>query len=124
MRMKMDPEADKAWGWVLEMYGYTVAAQITGVKHDLHPRLAAQPPWDQKVRDFLILHYTYGNDYDLDGKFTPGKIGACRFDKRSYMGGAPPRNLKPPPEGCNNELVRRLIDMINTATADIEPWVA
>ena len=98
VRMKTDPECDKAWGWVLEMYAYTCAAKAAGVSHDLHPRLAAQPPWDTELRDFLILHYTYGNDYTLDGVFTPGKIGAWRFDKRSYMGQSPPRNLSLPPK--------------------------
>ena len=100
VRMKQDPECDKAWGWVLEMYAYTAAARAVGIFHDLHPRLAAQPPWDTELRDFLILHYTYGNDYTKDGKFTPGQIGAWRFDKRSYMASAPPRNLELPPKVC------------------------
>jgi hypothetical protein len=26
---------NKAWGWVLEMYGYTIAAKIAGLQHDL-----------------------------------------------------------------------------------------
>ncbi len=98
VRMKTDPECDKAWGWVLEMYAYTAAARAVGISHDLHPRLAAQPPWDTDLRDFLIIHYTYGNDYTLEGVFTPGKVGAWRFDKRSYMGSAPPKNLPLPPK--------------------------
>lgn len=112
--MKTDPECDKAWGWVLEMYAYTCAARAVGVFHDLHPRLAAQPPWDTELKDFLILHYTYGNDYTLEGVFTPGKIGAWRFDKRSYMGSAPPRNLSLPPKGVP-ETVVKLITSINEA---------
>ena len=28
LKIKRDKEADKAWGWVLEMYGYTIAAKI------------------------------------------------------------------------------------------------
>ena len=28
LKIKQDKEADKAWGWVLEMYGYTIAAKI------------------------------------------------------------------------------------------------
>lgn len=98
VRMKTDPDCDKAWGWVLEMYAYTVAAKGVGVSHDLFPKLAAQPPWDTKLTGFYILHYTYGNDYTMDGVFTPGKIGAWRFDKRSYMGSAPPKNLTLPPK--------------------------
>jgi hypothetical protein len=45
-------------------------------------------------------------DYTLEGKFTPGKIGAWRFDKRSYATGPPPRGLGEPPKGMTNELVR------------------
>ena len=44
-------------------------------------------------------------DYTLEGQFTPGKIGAWRFDKRSYAGGPPPRKLGEPPKGMTNELV-------------------
>jgi hypothetical protein len=123
VRMKTDPECDKAWGWVLEMYAYTCAARAVGLSHDLHPRLAAQPPWDTELKDFLILHYTYGNDYTLDGVFTPGKIGAWRFDKRSYMGSSPPRNLGMPPKGTP-ETVVRLIQAINEASAGIANWEA
>ena len=119
--MKTDPECDKAWGWVLEMYAYTCAARAVGIFHDLHPRLAAQPPWDTELKDFLILHYTYGNDYTLEGVFTPGKIGAWRFDKRSYMGSAPPRDLALPPKGVP-ETVVRLITSINEASANIPNW--
>jgi len=46
VRMKTDPQADRAWGWVLEMWAYTCAAWVSGVHHDLVPRLQAQPPWD------------------------------------------------------------------------------
>lgn len=49
----------------------------------------AQPPWDSAMtlfngKPYYILHYTYGNDFDRDGVFTPGKIGHWRFDKRTY----------------------------------------
>lgn len=121
VRMKRDPECDKAWGWVLEMYAYTCAAKAVGISHDLHPRLAAQPPWDTALKDFLIIHYTYGNDYTLQGVFTPGKIGAWRFDKRSYMGAYPPRHLAMPPAGVP-ETVVRLIESINEASAAIPTW--
>ena len=121
VRMKLDPECDKAWGWVLDMYAYTCACRAVGVYHDLHPRLAAQPPWDTELKDFLILHFTYGNDYTLDGKFTPGQIGAWRFDKRSYMASAPPKNLPLPPKGVP-ELVVTLIKSINEASANLPNW--
>ncbi|CAA2959431.1 hydroxyproline O-arabinosyltransferase 3 [Olea europaea subsp. europaea] len=35
LRMKGDPETDKAFGWVLEMYAYAVASALHGVRHIL-----------------------------------------------------------------------------------------
>jgi hypothetical protein len=35
LRMKDDPETDKAFGWVLEMYAYAVASALHGVRHIL-----------------------------------------------------------------------------------------
>jgi len=121
VRMKTDPEADKAWGWVLEMWAYTAAAKVNDVYHDLVPKFQAQPPWDTTLDGFYILHYTYGNDFTDKGVFTPGKIGQWRFDKRSYMGRIPPCPLKLPPEGTSSS-VRTLIEMINEACAVLPNW--
>ena len=112
LAIKKDPEADKAWRWVLEMYGYSLSSHLHNVHYKLVPKMQAQPPWDTKIRDFVMIHFTYGMDYTLDGKFTPGKIGQWRFDKRSYMGSFPPKQLAPPPKNVP-ELVQKLIEMIN-----------
>lgn len=123
LKIKMDKEADKEWGWVLEMYGYTIASKIVGLRHELRPRLAAQPPWDKEISDFYILHFTYGNDYDENGKFTPGKVGKWHWDKRTWMGvDPPPRRFPAPPKGCDNELVARLVEMVNEAAENLPDW--
>ena len=44
-----------------------------------------------------------------EGKFTPGKFGEWRFDKRSYSQQPPPRHLGDPPPGMDNELVSSLL---------------
>ncbi|GKD56740.1 hypothetical protein Tco_1290127 [Tanacetum coccineum] len=75
LAMKKDPEADKAFGWVLEMYAYAVASALHDVGNILH-------------KDFM-----------LQGKLTYGKIGEWRFDKRSFDNVYPPRNLPLPPPG-------------------------
>ncbi len=94
------------WGWVLEMYGFAISCFKEEVGPvDLHLKMMSQPPWDEKMDPYYLLHYTYGNDYTLEGEFTPGKIGAWRFDKRSYSEKPPPRNLGAPPDGMKNELV-------------------
>lgn len=89
------------------MYGFTIACHKAGVGPvDLYLRMMSQPPWDSQRDAFYILHYTYGMDYTLQGEHMPGKYGEWRFDKRSYSGRPPPRNLGEPPTGMKNDLVR------------------
>ncbi|CAN4119757.1 unnamed protein product [Withania somnifera] len=121
LRMKDDPETDKAFGWVLEMYGYAVASALHGVRHILRKDFMLQPPWDLEVGKRFIIHYTYGCDYNMKGELTYGKIGEWRFDKRSYLRGPPPKNLSLPPPGVPESVVR-LVSMVNEATANIPGW--
>ncbi|KAF9598295.1 hypothetical protein IFM89_026562 [Coptis chinensis] len=123
LTMKDDPETDKAFGWVLEMYAYAVASALHGVQHILRKDFMLQPPWDLEVGKRFIIHYTYGCDYSLEGKLTYGKIGKWRFDKRSYLRGPPPRNLSLPPPGVPESVVT-LVKMVNEATANIPGWEA
>ncbi|KAL6898042.1 hypothetical protein ACP4OV_006638 [Aristida adscensionis] len=119
--MKKDPEADKAFGWVLEMYAYAVASALHGVGNILRKDFMIQPPWDLDVGNAFIIHYTYGCDYDMKGKLTYGTIGEWRFDKRSYDSKPPPRNLPLPPKGVPQSVVT-LVKMVNEATANIPNW--
>lgn len=121
LQVKNNPESDKAWGWVQEMYAYSMASFLHNVSHSLHLQLMAQPPWDTSLKKTFILHYTYGCDYTLDGKFMPGRFGEWRFDKRSYSVRPPPRNLLPPPDGVP-ETITTLVQMINTATQELPDW--
>ncbi|CAN1250470.1 Hydroxyproline O-arabinosyltransferase PLENTY [Linum perenne] len=122
LRMKDDPETDKAFGWVLEMYAYAVASALHGVRHILRKDFMIQPPWDTEVGKTFIIHYTYGCDYNMvQGELTYGKMGEWRFDKRTYLGGPPPKNLSLPPPGVPESVVR-LVKMVNEATANIPGW--
>ncbi|KAJ6794844.1 hydroxyproline O-arabinosyltransferase 1-like [Iris pallida] len=123
LAMKKDPEADKTFGWVLEMYAYAVASALHGVGNILHKDFMIQPPWDLDVAEKFIIHYTYGCDYDLQGRSTYGRIGEWRFDKRSYDRYPPPRNLSLPPAGVPQSVVT-LVKMVNEATANIPDWEA
>ncbi|GAU37600.1 hypothetical protein TSUD_365210 [Trifolium subterraneum] len=105
LKMKGDPETDKAFGWVLEMYGYAIASALHGVKHILRKDFMLQPPWDTETYNKFIIHYTYGCDYNLKGELTYGKIGEWRFDKRSHLRGPPPKNLPLPPPGVPESVV-------------------
>ncbi|WVZ03927.1 hypothetical protein V8G54_024733 [Vigna mungo] len=134
LKMKEDPETDKAFGWVLEMYAYAVASALHGVRHILRKDFMLQPPWDLETRKKYILHYTYGCDYnmkipfcltsvfhDAQGELTYGKIGEWRFDKRSHLRGPPPKNLPLPPPGVPESVVT-LVKMVNEASANIPNW--
>lgn len=123
-----DQEANQVWGWVQEMYGFTIALFLANLRHvDLYLNLMAQPPWDTQYemapgKPYHILHYTYGMDYKLTGEFTPGKFGEWRFDKRTYSVKPPPRHLGEPPKAMKNDLVRALINSINEATDALPCW--
>ena len=104
--MKQDPEVDKVFGWVLEMYAYATAARMHNVRHILRKDFMVQPPWDTAVGAAYIIHYTYGMDYNLKGEHMYGKYGEWRFDKRSYSSGAPPKVLALPPKGTPSSVVR------------------
>ncbi|KAJ8756098.1 hypothetical protein K2173_024645 [Erythroxylum novogranatense] len=121
LSMKHDPETDKVFGWVLEMYAYAVASALHGVQHILRKDFMLQPPFDGDTRGKFILHYTYGNDFDLQGNLMYGKVGQWRFDKRSYLHGPPPKNLSLPPPGVPESVVT-LIKLLNEATANIPNW--
>uniref|UniRef100_A0A0E0BHD7 Hydroxyproline O-arabinosyltransferase-like domain-containing protein n=1 Tax=Oryza glumipatula TaxID=40148 RepID=A0A0E0BHD7_9ORYZ len=64
----------------------------------IHPDCKSRPPWGLENGGAFIIHYTYGCDYDMKGKLIYGKVGECRFDKRSYDS-KPPRNLPLPQNG-------------------------
>ncbi|KAK1288889.1 hypothetical protein QJS10_CPB19g00611 [Acorus calamus] len=102
-------------------YGYAVASALHGVGNILYKDFMIQPPWDLEVGKKFIIHYTYGCDYDMQGKSTYGKIGEWRFDKRSYSDAPPPRNLPMPPAGVPESVVT-LVKMVNEATANIPNW--
>jgi len=127
IKLKRDKEANSVFGWVLEMWAYALAAANLGIRHELHDEFMLQPPWDSSFNSAKsgkrshIIHYTYGQDYDLRGQFTPGKVGAWHFDKRTYIARAVPKNVPLPPKGTNIVVVK-LIEMINEATSNIPGW--
>ncbi|KAK9826707.1 hypothetical protein WJX74_011081 [Apatococcus lobatus] len=107
LRLKNDPEADKAFGWVLDMYGWSIASSQHPdgpLQYDLHLlEFMIQPPWDETLaqgpskENTTILHYTYGSDFNLTtGKFTPGTVGQWHWDKRDFSTRYPDGNIDCP----------------------------
>lgn len=106
-----------------EMYAFAMTCYEQGLgEFDLDVDFMAQPPFDEKLAPFDILHYTFGQDFDEAGRFVPGKVGFWHWDKRDWSARPPPVFSQPPPAGCQNELTVRLVEMINRATGDIECW--
>lgn len=88
-----------------------------------------QPPFDATLtsafngKPSYIIHYTYGNDFNEAGVFTPGQVGAWHWDKRDYSWGYPPvESFKDPPEGCTNEPVKVLIQKLKEAAENLPGW--
>ncbi|KAH7445884.1 hypothetical protein KP509_01G027300 [Ceratopteris richardii] len=68
LQMKSDQDANKEFGWVLEMYAYGIASAVHGIKHTLRKDFMIQPPWDVEVGEKYIIHYTYGCDYTMKSR--------------------------------------------------------
>ena len=127
IKMKQDPETNSAFGWVLEMWAYSIASAQVGVKYDLVSEFMLQPPWDKTEevpggKKGYILHYTYGQDFNEKGKFTPGKVGKWHWDKRDFTWKKPPKEgFEMPPEGTH-PLTIKLMEMINDGIRSIPNW--
>ena len=51
LAIKQDKEADKEFGWVQEMYAYSIASATAAggpIRHQLKTQFMAQPPWDDR----------------------------------------------------------------------------
>ncbi len=122
VKLKHDGAADRTFGWVLEMWGYSLACARVGVKHFVWQQLQIEPSstWHQNVsaEDPHIYHYTFGVEYSSDGIPTVGAVGDWSLDKRHYFGAAPPLNLDPPPK-CALECAWVWWRLFNEATASL-----
>jgi len=121
--LKNNPESDKTFGWVQEMYAWSLASFLEGV-HDyvLVNNMISHPPFDSKLADVPIIHLTYGMTIAKNGKFVRDEHAPWIFNKRDYGSAPPPRNLTPPPKGTTNKVVVKVIELINEATANIPGW--
>ena len=71
VELKADREADRAFGWMLEMWGYAIAALRLGIRHFVWQQLQIEPSaaWHQDLsaQDPFIYHYTFGVEYTHEG---------------------------------------------------------
>mmetsp|Transcript_35014 Transcript_35014/g.109883 ORF Transcript_35014/g.109883 Transcript_35014/m.109883 type:complete len:412 (+) Transcript_35014:388-1623(+) len=105
LRGRPEP-AHRIQDWVLEMWGYSIAAASLGIRHSvkgmqIEPNAYAGTK-DGFEKGYQIFHYTYGIEYRLNGSPQGfNTIGEWSLDKRHYGGAYPPPNLDPPPKQAN-----------------------
>ncbi|GMH37454.1 hypothetical protein BSKO_05327 [Bryopsis sp. KO-2023] len=125
-----DQEANKKWGWILEMYAFSIAYYKVGT-WPIHTRreFMAQPPFppwichEGEFCPYHILHYTYRVTDAPEGMEGDPETSSWMFNKRDYSTTAPPKNGLPlPPANVTNSLIRNIIEMMNEATNNIEGW--
>jgi hypothetical protein len=126
VELKHDSAADRAFGWVLEMWGYSIACARVGIKHYVWQQLQIEPSstWHQNVtvENPFIYHYTFGVEYSSDGIPVVGSVGEWSLDKRHYFGAPPPKALEQPP-ACAQECAWVWWRMFNEATSALgDKW--
>ena len=124
--LKRDAEADKHFGWVLEMWGYTLAATKLGIRHFVWRDLQTEPSalWHSDLDgEPHIYHYTFGLEYTSDGMPVTGGVGDWSLDKRHFMNEYPPPDMAAPPR-CAGKAAHRLHAMFNEAIAGTPQWPA
>jgi hypothetical protein len=128
--LRQDSEAHELFGWTTELYAFSIAAAITpgGPRAmTLRPEFMVQPPWDSTLkgkngRRAAFIHYTYSQDFDSEGTFTPAVVGKYHFDKRDYVSKYPPLKPRRPPRGCSNEASKMMMKLINIASTNLDGW--
>lgn len=108
--LKRDPEADAEFGWMLEMWGYSIACGKAGIRHkildemQIEPssqfgtqitarRAAGAPP----LPTHYVYHYTFAHEYSMEGVAQlDSKHGEWSFDKRNVQKYLPLGLIAPP----------------------------
>ena len=127
--LKTDDAADQRLGWVIEMWGYAIAAAKIGLKHQEFPDFQVEPgalSTSNQLRGFpkryWVFHYTYQFEYMLDGSpCAPWTIGEFSLDKRHFSDVYPVPPLPEPPAKANPAAFY-LLRAFNEAMANISNW--
>ena len=127
--LKTDQEADSRLGWVIEMWGYSIAAAKIGLKHQEFADFQVEPgalSHANQLRGFplryWLFHYTYQFEYMLDGTpCQPWTIGEFSLDKRHFSDVYPAYPLPQPPPKANPAALY-LLNAFNEAMGNISAW--
>ena len=127
--LKKDAEADAEFGWMLEMWGYSIAAAKVSLRHKLDPLLQIEPSQQFGLTitsggrpTHGIYHYTFGHEFSRDGlPFIDSRAGEWAFDKRDYQKYLPAE--VPAPPACVSEAAFLLVHLLErAAAASARPW--
>ena len=129
VKLKLDREADSKLGWVIEMWGYAIAAASIKLKHQEYRDFQVEPGGLSGKRQlenfqsrYWIFHYTYQFELMLDGTACkPWTIGEYSLDKRHFSDVYPPYPLPDPPAKAN-EAAFFLVKTFNDAMRAIPNW--
>lgn len=112
MRMKKDADANRVFGWVLEMWGYNLAARNMGIRHTVSKDFQVEPQGigTDDMDSKHIYHYTFGL-----------VIEPWRLDKRQYYGGYPPDHMPRPPM-CSARSGFVITELFSEAAQHIRGW--
>ena len=127
--LKVDPAADSRLGWVIEMWGYAIAAAKIGLRHQEFADFQVEPgalSTQNQLRGFplryWVFHYTYQFEYMLDGSpCPPWTIGEFSLDKRHFSDVYPIPPLPEPPAKANAAAFY-LLHAFNEAMGNISSW--
>lgn len=114
LELKRDPEADRAFGWVLEMWAWTLTAARAGVRHEVHKTFQAEAGGlgINTLSDYDIFHYTF----DMNDR------GSWRWSKRDFSSSYPPRLTAPKPSMLQGRSTLTFVDMMNEAIDSYPDW--
>ena len=118
LTLKRDSQADRAFGWVLEMWGYALASARLGIRHKIERSLQAEPGGAgiRNLDAYYIYHYTF--DLDIKASFLSRSPWA--WSKRRFMSGYPPL-LTPPPNAAQRS-THTFVRMMNEGIVASKPW--
>eukprot|EP00755_Sulcionema_specki_P023635 Sspe_Gene.79366::Locus_49758_Transcript_2_3_Confidence_0.500_Length_1982::g.79366::m.79366/K20782/HPAT; hydroxyproline O-arabinosyltransferase len=144
IELQKDPKARKELNWVLEMWGFVIAAAEVGIDIDAMNQMQIDPctvkycsehmssnegAWlVRRSKGPFMVHITFALSFDLDGRWwdlsVNGSTAPWCWNKRNYYTAYPPRALTPPPPGANHTPAHLVVEMINEATKAIPTWGA
>ena len=121
LTLKRDPQADQAFGWVLEMWGWALAAARAGVRHQVLKTFQAEPGGVgiSNLDLYFIYHYTFDLSATAGGTSWGG---SARWDwsKRKFMGMYPPALDEPPSR--MQKSAHTFVRLMNEAIRALVPW--